>query len=115
MQNGTLADQHNDIYSDAEVYNIANPLQHKGKGRPANKRYLSAIENHSSKNGDIQEKTSVEKKEIRDNVLFVNHGIMIHEIALKRMNVIKRMFSPCIMAPFGRQNIKYHEIFIIKF
>src|SRR5438034_3710137 len=46
----------------------------------------------------FKKKLQWEKKEIRDNVLFVNHGIMIHEIALKRMNVIKRMFSPCIMA-----------------
>jgi len=62
MQNGTLADQHNDVYSEAEVYSIANPFQHKGKERPANKRYLSAIENHSSKNGDVQEETSVGRK-----------------------------------------------------
>ncbi|CAG8478562.1 8344_t:CDS:2 [Dentiscutata erythropus] len=31
------------------IYNITDPLQHKGRGRPANKRYLSAIENQSSK------------------------------------------------------------------
>ncbi|CAI2192189.1 14823_t:CDS:2 [Funneliformis geosporum] len=50
------ADQHNDILSETK---ITNPLQHKGKGRPANKRYLSAIKNNSnSKNGDIQEDTS---------------------------------------------------------
>ncbi|RIA97235.1 hypothetical protein C1645_814310 [Glomus cerebriforme] len=44
------------------LLNIANPLQHKEKGRPANKRYLSAIENHSNhssnKNRNIQEETS---------------------------------------------------------
>jgi hypothetical protein len=62
MQNGTFADQHNDIYSEAEVCNIANPLQHKGKGRPTNKRYLSAIENHQNKNRDVQEETSVGRK-----------------------------------------------------
>lgn len=28
---------------------ISNPLQHKGKGRPSNKRYLSEIENHTMK------------------------------------------------------------------
>ncbi|CAG8716382.1 706_t:CDS:1, partial [Racocetra persica] len=28
---------------------ISNPLQHKGRGCPANKRYLSAIENHDTK------------------------------------------------------------------
>ncbi|CAB4407838.1 unnamed protein product [Rhizophagus irregularis] len=59
MQN---RDQHNDIYSEAEVCNIANSLQHKGKGRPTNKRYLSAIENYSNKNRDVQEKTSVGRK-----------------------------------------------------
>ncbi|CAI2188346.1 7022_t:CDS:10 [Funneliformis geosporum] len=50
------ADQHNDILSKTK---ITNPLQHKGKGRPANKRYLSAIKNNpNSKNVDIQEDTS---------------------------------------------------------
>ena len=45
--------------SEAETFNIANPFQHKGKGRPANKRYLSAIENNSTnKKRDIQEDTS---------------------------------------------------------
>ncbi|CAG8481463.1 1803_t:CDS:2 [Dentiscutata heterogama] len=31
-------------------FKISNPSQHKGRGRPANKRYLSAIENHNSNN-----------------------------------------------------------------
>ena len=36
--------------------NLMIVLQHKGKGRPANKRYLSAIENNScSKSGNVQE------------------------------------------------------------
>ncbi|RGB36398.1 hypothetical protein C1646_758123 [Rhizophagus diaphanus] len=54
-----------DVYNDsvniceAETVNIANPHQHKGKERPANKRYLTAIENYSSNTGnDIQEETS---------------------------------------------------------
>ena len=43
----------------SETSNIANPLQHKGKGRPANKRYLSAIENFSSKSSNhVQEENS---------------------------------------------------------
>ncbi|PKK60614.1 hypothetical protein RhiirC2_761614 [Rhizophagus irregularis] len=47
------------MFSEAGTVNIANPHQHKGKGRPANKRYLSAIENYSSNtNNDIQEETS---------------------------------------------------------
>ncbi len=46
----------------------------------------------------FKKKLQWEEKEIRDNVLFVNHGIMIHEIAPKRMSVIKRMFSPCMTA-----------------
>ncbi|CAG8651502.1 16023_t:CDS:2, partial [Gigaspora rosea] len=32
-----------------EGINISNPSQHKGRGRLANKRYLSAIENHDTK------------------------------------------------------------------
>ncbi|CAG8841559.1 32757_t:CDS:2, partial [Gigaspora margarita] len=32
-----------------EDINISNPFQHKGRGRLANKRYLSAIENHDTK------------------------------------------------------------------
>ncbi|UZO24145.1 uncharacterized protein OCT59_016460 [Rhizophagus irregularis] len=55
----------------------------------------------------------LEEKEIKDNVLFVNHGIMIHKIVLKKMSVVKKMFSPCIMARIT--SVKYHEIFIIKF
>ncbi|RIB01320.1 hypothetical protein C2G38_2050981 [Gigaspora rosea] len=31
------------------IYNITDPLQHKGRGRHANKRYLSAIENQPSR------------------------------------------------------------------
>ncbi|CAB4387579.1 unnamed protein product [Rhizophagus irregularis] len=55
----TTIDQHNNMFSEAGTVNIANPHQHKGKGRPANKRYLSAIENYSSNtNNDIQEETS---------------------------------------------------------
>ncbi len=53
----------------------------------------------------FKKKLQWEEKEIRDNVLFVNHGIMIHEIAPmiheiapKRKSVIKRMFSPCMTA-----------------
>ncbi len=59
IQDGTLTDQQNNMSSEAETFNIANPFQHKGKGRPANKRYLSAIENNSTnKKRDIQEDTS---------------------------------------------------------
>ncbi|CAB4472739.1 unnamed protein product [Rhizophagus irregularis] len=55
----TTIDQHNNMFSEAGTVNIANPHQHKGKGRPANNRYLSAIENYSSNtNNDIQEETS---------------------------------------------------------
>ena len=38
---------------DQEINVISNPIQHKGKGRPSNKRYLSAIENHSSKHSKL--------------------------------------------------------------
>ena len=83
--------------SEAEAFNIPNPLQHKGKGRPVvqyfyfliiphNKRYLSVVENNSTnKDRDIQEETSdAMRKEIRDNAQSVNHGTMIREIVLKR-------------------------------
>ncbi|GET54274.1 hypothetical protein RIR_jg32032.t1 [Rhizophagus irregularis DAOM 181602=DAOM 197198] len=46
----------------------------------------------------------LEEKEIKDNVLFVNHGIMIHKIVLKKMSVVKKMFSPCIMARITSQS-----------
>jgi hypothetical protein len=59
IQDGTAIDQYNEMFSKPETFNIANPYQHKGKGRPANKRYLSAIENHlSNKSNNIQEKAS---------------------------------------------------------
>lgn len=54
-QDRTLIDQH-DISSE----DIANPLQHKGKGRPNNKRFLSAIENN--KNKDVQKTSDVGRK-----------------------------------------------------
>ena len=53
-------DQHNDTSSEAEAYNIANLLQHKGKRRPANKRYLSAIKNN--KNENVQETLDTTRK-----------------------------------------------------
>ncbi|CAG8810348.1 11957_t:CDS:1, partial [Racocetra fulgida] len=34
---------------EVDNFNISNPTLHKGKGRPAHKRYLSAIEDHSNK------------------------------------------------------------------
>ena len=38
-----------DVGQEINVSMISNPIQHKGKGRPSNKRFLSAIENHSTK------------------------------------------------------------------
>lgn len=58
-QDETAIDRYNEMFNESGTFNIANPYQHKGKGRPANKRYLSAIENHSgSRSSDIQEETS---------------------------------------------------------
>ena len=37
---------------------ILNPVQHKGKGRPANKRYLSAIENRLNLSNQDQDEVS---------------------------------------------------------
>ena len=71
--------------SEAEIFNIANSLQHKGKGRPANKRYLlyQLLKTIQPTKTEIFKK-KLHEKEIRDNVQFVNHGIMIHEIVLKK-------------------------------
>jgi hypothetical protein len=55
-ENSLDTNQHNDISSEIGTHNIANPLQHRGKGRPANKRYLSSIENHSSNTSDSRRK-----------------------------------------------------------
>ncbi|CAB5181662.1 unnamed protein product [Rhizophagus irregularis] len=48
--NLAIATQDDDLTE--EVLGISNPIQHKGKGRPANKRYLSAIENRSNRNAN---------------------------------------------------------------
>ncbi|UZO10716.1 uncharacterized protein OCT59_002294 [Rhizophagus irregularis] len=42
---------------------ISNPIQHKGKGRPANKRYLSAIENRSNRNANSRNQDQDEVSE----------------------------------------------------
>ncbi|RIB04129.1 hypothetical protein C2G38_2048703 [Gigaspora rosea] len=53
-----------------DSFKISNPSQHKGRGRPANKRYLSAIENYDNKrvcsdnNVDIS-KSGLKKKNKR--------------------------------------------------
>ncbi|CAG8765434.1 1994_t:CDS:2, partial [Cetraspora pellucida] len=48
---------------------ISDPLQHKGKGRPANKRYLSANENHDIKNigSNYQDDETLESGSIKKN------------------------------------------------
>ncbi|RIB09588.1 hypothetical protein C2G38_2044192 [Gigaspora rosea] len=42
--------------------NISDPFQHKGRGRPTNKRYLSSIENHDTKNVDLDERSRKKNK-----------------------------------------------------
>ncbi|CAG8775145.1 4267_t:CDS:1, partial [Gigaspora rosea] len=46
-QNKTVSEQELD---QAGSFTISNPSQHKGRGLPANKRYLLAIENYNSNN-----------------------------------------------------------------
>ncbi|RGB38045.1 hypothetical protein C1646_812924 [Rhizophagus diaphanus] len=50
QQTLSLSAQNDDLTE--EVLDISNPIQHKGKGRPANKRYLSVIENRSNRNAN---------------------------------------------------------------
>ncbi|CAG8660434.1 12466_t:CDS:2 [Gigaspora margarita] len=47
VQNKTVSEQ--ELDQDGN-FTISNLSQHKGRGHPANKRYLSAIENHNSNN-----------------------------------------------------------------
>ncbi|CAG8636487.1 8429_t:CDS:2, partial [Racocetra fulgida] len=49
QQNTSIAPNNNLIESSKNMVSITNPLQHKGKGRPTNKRHLSAIENQPSR------------------------------------------------------------------
>ncbi|CAG8787153.1 20129_t:CDS:2 [Gigaspora margarita] len=43
-------DEQAELNQENDSFNISNPSQHKGKGRPANKRYLIAIEDYNNKN-----------------------------------------------------------------
>ncbi|CAB5360432.1 unnamed protein product [Rhizophagus irregularis] len=61
QQTVSLSAQDDDLTE--EVLSISNPIQHKGKGRPANKRYLSAIENHSNRNANSRNQDQDEVSE----------------------------------------------------
>ncbi|EXX62892.1 hypothetical protein RirG_157450 [Rhizophagus irregularis DAOM 197198w] len=61
QQTVSLSAQDDDLTE--EVLGISNPIQHKGKGRPANKRYLSAIENCSNRNANSKNQDQDEVSE----------------------------------------------------
>lgn len=48
LQSNNQSEQ--ELNQENDSFNISNPSQHKGKGRPANKRYLIAIEDYNNKN-----------------------------------------------------------------
>ncbi|RIB20310.1 hypothetical protein C2G38_2035363 [Gigaspora rosea] len=84
VQNKTVSEQELD---QAGSFAISNPSQHKSRGRPANKRYLLAIENHNSNNvssnNQDEDSESRPKRKTSVNALYVNHDTLILEIALK--------------------------------
>ncbi|PKY20812.1 hypothetical protein RhiirB3_434218 [Rhizophagus irregularis] len=61
QQTLSLSAQDDDLTE--EFLGISNPIQHKGKGRPANKRYLSAIENRSNRNANSRNQDQDEVSE----------------------------------------------------
>ena len=71
--------------------NISNPLQHKGKERPTNKRFLSAIENGSNNQGEISE--SLKKRNKWQCSMFKSWYHDSRNCSLKNWNNIEQDFQ----------------------